>query len=161
MTKHRRLVLMASAALAMTGSIAIAQTVGSGSGMMGSGFGMMGSDVMMGSRMCNRESGGFMQWRTEGLAETLKLNDAQRAKLEDFKAVSAKAGDTMRSACTGYIGATVPSRMEAMETRIGSMLTAITTIRPALDAFYASLTDDQKAQFDSRAGQHMRWREIR
>jgi hypothetical protein len=161
MTGHRCLTLMASAAfaLAITGS-AIAQPAGHGPGMMGSGSGMMDSG-MMGSRMCRHGSGGLMQWRIEGLAETLKLNDAQRAKLEDFKTASAKAADTMRSACTGDMGTTVPSRMEAMETRMGLMLTAITTMRPALDAFYASLTDDQKAQFDSRASRHRRWREVR
>lgn len=162
MTGHRRLTLMASAAFALAiAGPGIAQPVGAGPGMMGYGSEMMGYGMMLGSGMCNRESGGFMQLRTEGLAEALKLNDAQRAKLEDFKTASAKASDTVRSACTGDMGTTVPSRIEAMETRMGLMLTAITTMRPALDAFYASLTGDQKAQFDSRGGRHGRWNEVR
>jgi hypothetical protein len=35
-----------------------------------------------------------------------------------------------------------------MEQRLKGMLQAIETVRPALNKFYASLSDEQKARFD-------------
>jgi len=53
--------------------------------------------------------------------------------------------------------------MEAMEKRMDTMLQAIKTMRPALDAFYAVLSDEQKARFNSNAGRgrHGRWHDHR
>ncbi len=42
-----------------------------------------------------------------------------------------------------------------MEKRIAAILRAVTLVRPAFDAFYASLSDEQKARLD--AGPR-RWR---
>ena len=43
-------------------------------------------------------------------------------------------------------------RMEAMEKRLDAMSQAIKTVRPALEAFYATLSDEQKAQTQFRPG---------
>jgi hypothetical protein len=37
------------------------------------------------------------------------------------------------------------------------MLAGMKAVRPAFDAFYASLTDQQKADFNSRSGRHRFW----
>jgi len=52
----------------------------------------------------------------------------------------------------------VTGRMDAMEKRMDTMLQAIKTMRPALDAFYAVLSDEQKARFNSNAGRGRFWR---
>jgi len=36
--------------------------------------------------------------------------------------------------------------MEATEKRLEAMLQGVKTVRPALDAFYATLSDEQKSQ---------------
>ena len=41
-----------------------------------------------------------------------------------------------------------------METRLKAMVEAAKTVKPALDNFYASLSDEQKARFD-RIGQNL------
>lgn len=153
MTKHRRSALLVSAAIALSilASGAEAQPFGSGGGMMGPG-------MMMGPRAgCGYGASRYMQWRTEGLADRLKLTDEQRAKFEDFKTASSKAADAMRTACAADVGTTMPGRMDAMEKRMEAMLAGMRAVRPALDAFYSSLTEQQKAQFDSRAGRHRFW----
>lgn len=153
MTKHRRPALLTCAvvALSLLASGAEAQPYGSGGGMMGPG-------MMMGSRAgCGQGSSRFMHWRTERLADRLKLTDEQRAKFEDFKTASSKAADAMRSTCAADVGTTMPGRMDAMEKRMEAMLAGMKAVRPAFDAFYASLTEQQKAQFDSRAGRHRFW----
>jgi LTXXQ motif family protein len=137
-----------------------AQPYGSGRGGMDHGW-MMGPGMMGGrgfNRMCGPGAMGFAEWRTDRLEQILKLTDAQRPKFEEFKAASAKAVEAMRSGCTVDTPATMPARVEAMEKRVEAMSQAIKTVRPALDAFYAALTDEQKARLESSAGPHRFWR---
>jgi hypothetical protein len=149
MTRHRRIALMIPAvfALAMASSAANAQP----------GPGMMGPGMMRGGGPGCGGSGRYMQWRTERLADRLKLTDDQRTKFEDFKTASSKAADAMRTACAADVGTTMPGRMDAMEKRMEAMLAGMKAVRPAFDAFYASLTDQQKAEFNSRSGRHRFW----
>ena len=41
------------------------------------------------------------------------------------------------------------ARLDAVETRLKAMLSAMRTVRPKLQQFYASLGDEQKARFDT------------
>ncbi len=163
MTAKLGIALTTAVALAVAALLATASAQPfMGPGMM-TGPGMMGP-WMMGRRglspMCNPGMTGFAEWRTDRLADELKLTDAQRAKFDEFKAASAKAGDAMRSTCSAEVAATLVGRAQAMENRMDTMLAAIRTMRPALEAFYAALNDDQKAKLDSgRGGGFWRWRD--
>src|SRR5438309_10678126 len=68
-----------------------------------------------------------------------------------------KSGEIMRDACQADVPATIVGRSEAMEKRIDTMLQAIRAVRPALEAFYATLSDEQKARLDS-VGHGRSWR---
>jgi len=132
-----RIVLISSAALGIAALLATAtaQPYGPGSGMMGRG--MMGS-WMMGGRgaggMCNAGGTGFSGWRADRIAELIKPTDAQRPKFEEFKAASIKAAEGMRDTCQADVADTVVARAEAMEKRMETMLQAIRTVRPTLEA---------------------------
>lgn len=128
--------------------------------MFRGGPGMMGPHVIGPGygRMCGPGPAGFVEWRLEPLAPTLKLTDAQRTRFDELRSVSTKATETVRSACGAATASTMPGRMEAMEKRMEAMLAATNAIRPALDAFYASLTDEQKAQLDQGTGRQRFWR---
>ncbi|WP_291868807.1 Spy/CpxP family protein refolding chaperone [Bradyrhizobium sp.] len=164
------IVLSVSAALGIAALLATAANAqpGSGPGFMGpgmmSGPGMMGPG-MMGRRgfgaMCNPGAVGFAEWRADRVAELVKLTDPQRGKFEEFKAASIKSAEIMRNACQTDVAATIVGRTEAMEKRMDTMLQAIRTMRPALDAFYATLSDEQKARLDSNYGRGRfgRWRD--
>ena len=162
-----RIALIAAVALvgAAILAAATAQPYGPGAGMMGPGVmpgqGMMGS-WMMGRRgfagMCNPGSGSFAEWRTDRIAELVKPTDAQRARFDEFKAASIKSAEIMRDACQADVPATIVGRTEAMEKRMETMLQAIRAVRPALEAFYASLGDEQKARLDSNVGRGRSWR---
>ena len=91
----------------------------------------------------------------------IKPTDAQRAKFDEFKAASNKAAEAMRAACPTDVPTTMVGRMEAMEKRLDAMLQAVKTVRPALDAFYATLSDEQKADLNggSGPGRFWRWRD--
>ncbi len=161
-----RIALIAAVALvgAALLAAATAQPYGPAGGFMGpgmmSGQGMMGS-WMTGRRgfggMCGQGATGFAEWQTDRIAELVKPTDAQRASFDEFKAASVKAAGIMRDACQAEIPATLPGRAEAMEKRMETMLQAIRAMRPALDAFYATLSDEQKARLDSSAGRGRYW----
>jgi LTXXQ motif family protein len=173
MAAKHKIALIASAALVVVAlwTTTAAQPYGPGSVFMGPGMmgpGMMGPRTggwMMGRRgfggMCSPAAAGFAEWRADRLAELIELTEAQRAKFDDFRAASVKSADAMRAACSADIPATIIGRAEAMEKRMDVMLQAVRETRPALEAFYATLTDGQKAQLDSGydRGRFWHWRE--
>ena len=153
----RLLAACALATLSLT-AVAQAQPTDRGRGYM-MGPGMMDRGHF--GRMCSPRSAGLAEWRLDRLERVVKPTDAQRAKFDEFKAASTKAAETMRTACTTDIPTTMVGRMEATEKRLDAMLQAVKTVRPALEAFYATLSDEQKANLD--AGLHRkrfwRWRD--
>ncbi len=163
-----RIVVIASAAMSIALGIAAllpaatAQPYGPGSGMMGRG--MMGS-WMMGGRsaggICNPAAAGFSGWRADRIAELIKPTDAQRPQFEEFKAASIKSAEAVREACQADVPGTIIGRTEAMEKRMDAMLQAVRTVRPALEALYATLSDEQKARLDANAyrGRFWHWRD--
>lgn len=157
MTRHQ---LISSCTTALLGCTMLVAQASAQPMSRGGGPGMMGPHVIGPGygRMCGPGPAGFVEWRLERLAPTLKLTDAQKAKFDELKAVSARSAETARAACASTAAATVPARMEAMEKRMEAMLAASKAVRPALEAFYASLTDEQKAQLDSGGERHRFWR---
>ena len=160
----RLLAVCALATLSLT-AIAEAQPTDRGRGDSdGRGY-MMGPGMMERGhfgRICSPRWAGFAEWRIDRLERTIKPTEAQRAKFDEFKAASNKAAETMRAACPTDVPTTMVGRMEAMEKRLDAMSQAIKTVRPALEAFYATLSDEQKAQLNSDRGRHgrfWRWRD--
>ena len=168
MTARSRTVLVASAALVVAALLAAAVAQPGrfmGPGMMW-GRGMMpGPGMMYGRRgfggFCNPAATGFAEWRADRLADLVQLTDAQRASFDEFKQASIKSAEIMRSACLTEVPETIVARAEAMEKRMDTMLQAVRTMRPALDAFYATLSDEQKKRLDSNTGpgRFRRWHE--
>jgi hypothetical protein len=135
---------------------------GSGQDVMGPGT-MMDPGIMRYGRidlMCSPAAAGFVGWRIDRLEQSLKTTEAQREKFNELKVASNKAAEAMRVACPTTTSATAPGRMGAMEKRLDAMLQAVKTIRPPLEAFYATLSDEQKARLDGLPGRMRFWREL-
>jgi hypothetical protein len=86
---------------------------------------------------------------TEKINQIVQPNDAQRAKLDALVAANTKAADLIKASCPSELPATPPDRLAAEGKHLQAMLRAVQTIRPALDAFYNSLSDEQKARFNN------------
>ena len=54
----------------------------------------------------------------------------------------------MSSECPTYRALTPVGRLQAMEQRLDAMLRGVQTVQPALEKFYASLSDEQKERFN-------------
>jgi hypothetical protein len=82
------------------------------------------------------------------IGQALRLNDSQRAALQDLSNASAQASAVLSENCPQDTSLTPPGRVAAMEQRLSAMLRALDTVQPALAKFYSSLNDEQKAHFD-------------
>jgi hypothetical protein len=147
-----------SLALVLNAGPTDAQPHGHGPGFM-MGPGMMGPGGF--GRLCGPASAGMAEWQADRLQTIVKPDDAQRAKLDELKAASTKAAELMRNACPSEFPKSTVERMKLMENRADAMLQAIKLVRPAMEAFYTSLSDEQRARLDSSSGpgRFWRWRE--
>jgi hypothetical protein len=133
---------------------------GWGPGMM-MGPGMMRGPGMWGQsgfgELCSPRMAGFAEWRIEQIERAVKPNESQRKLLEDLRAASTKAAETITAACPRDIPPTAPARLALMEGRMEAMLQAVKTVRPAFDAFYGALSDAQKARLDATGPRRWGW----
>lgn len=127
---------------------------GWGRGMM-MGPGMMGMGGMGG--MCDPRGAGLAEWRMERIERLVNPNDAQRAALDNLRNASTKAAGIVAAACPREFPVSATGRLELMEKRLDAMQQAIRTVRPAFDAFYATLNDEQKARVNTRGPRHWGW----
>jgi hypothetical protein len=132
-----------------------------GPGMMGWGGSAGGNGGGMGA-ICDPRGAGLAEWRMERIERLITPNDAQRAALNDLRTASAKAADIVAAACPREFPESATARLELMEKRLDAMQQAIKVVRPAFDAFYATLNDEQKARINTsgprRWGWHGWWR---
>jgi LTXXQ motif family protein len=128
------------------------------SGPHGWGPGMMMGPGMMGAAMCNPRAAGFAEWRIDRIERAVQPTEAQRGALNDLKTASAKAAETIAAACPKEFPQTAGARLELMEKRLEAMLAAVKIVRPAFDAFSASLSAEQKAALDRIEPRQRGWR---
>jgi hypothetical protein len=131
-----------------------------GPGMMGRGSGPgAAGPAWRGGALCSPRAAGLVAWRVGAIEEIVRPTEAQRAALDAFKEASTKAAAALAAACPQDYPATSPARLEAMEKRLDAMRQAVKTVRPAFDAFYAALSDEQKRRLDGVSPEGpWRWR---
>jgi LTXXQ motif family protein len=100
------------------------------------------------SPTCGVEKVVALDWPADEIEKRLHPTDSQRTALDALRDASAKAADLLKVACEGVDAATPPARLAATARRLDVMLQAIRSVRKALDDFYATLSDEQKAQFE-------------
>lgn len=100
-------------------------------------------------QICEKPDGGITAWPIEQITETVQPDDQQRALLDDLRSAATQAADVFRNACPTTVPMTPVSRLQAMIIRLQTMLDAIAIVRPALESFYSSLSDEQRARFDA------------
>jgi LTXXQ motif family protein len=99
-----------------------------------------------GDRSCGAGAAGLGSWSADRIEETLSLNESQRTKFNGLKTASRRAIQYLNESCPKNDPATPSGRLETIERRLSAMLEAVRTVQPALDDFYAALTDEQKAR---------------
>ena len=109
-------------------------------------------------RLCTPRSVGLYEWQVQWIERVVRPTEAQRAALNDLQSASSKAIATMATACKAEAPATTKAGLEMMDNRLEIMSQAVKTLRPAFDAFYASLDRQQQQRLDVFGPRHPGWR---
>ena len=96
---------------------------------------------------CQERLAQMAQRRLERIQRLTRPTEDQRPAFEELKMASTKALDVLRQACPSEQPLTPPARMAAMEKWLEARLQASKTVRPALEAYYRLLSDEQKIRW--------------
>jgi LTXXQ motif family protein len=101
------------------------------------------------TKFCDEKAPGVTDLPIDRIAQAVQPRPEQQAALDDLKEASVKAAEGLKVNCPTYQTLTPTGRVEAMQTRLDATLGAVRTVQPALTKFYGSLSDEQKARFNS------------
>jgi hypothetical protein len=101
------------------------------------------------SRICSGQAKGVTDFSIQKIADQVAPDASQRALLNALKAATIKAVDILQAACPADLPSTATGRLAVMRTRVEAMLKAVETVRPALEKFYHSMSDEQRARFNA------------
>src|SRR5262245_59397153 len=101
---------------------------------------------------CTGLAPGVTDLPIDQIARAVHPTGDQVAALDELKAASAKAADVLKASCPTEVPLTPVARLDALEKRLNSMLQTVQIVRDPLQAFYNSLSDEQKQQFEKIGG---------
>jgi hypothetical protein len=100
-------------------------------------------------QLCGDPEKGITAWPFASIARAVQPTPEQRALLDELKSAAAQAAKVFRESCGDSYAMTPPGRLRAMTNRISATLEAVRIVRPALEKFYNSLSDEQQARFNA------------
>ncbi|MDA9452085.1 exonuclease VII large subunit [Bradyrhizobium sp. CCBAU 11430] len=108
-------------------------------------------------QLCGTPDKGVTAWPLADIAKAVRPAPEQRALLDELKTAAANAAGVFKDSCAETYALTPPGRLRAMMNRISATLEAVKIVRPALENFYNSLSDEQQASFNAlgpNVGEH-------
>ncbi|MDX2309317.1 MAG: Spy/CpxP family protein refolding chaperone [Hyphomicrobium sp.] len=151
MTNRAKLLATAAVVLALGGAgIAYAHKAGHWRGPHHGGMGVLGFTGPM-ERMCRGNLAEKADHVLVRIEHRVKPTDAQKPAFETLQTAMRDGAAKIQAACPaksadddGAAKKTVPERLAMAEANLQATLDAVKTVRPAADAFYQTLNDDQK-----------------
>ena len=104
--------------------------------------------------LCSDQAANFTRLPVQRIEEVVKPTGQQQSALERLKQTSENAADELRASCPARTAEAPVARLDEMHNRLGAMVQAVKNLRPTLGTFYASLSDEQKAQFNTMGQQN-------
>ena len=100
--------------------------------------------------LCTQPGTGITAWPFAEIERKVGLNADQQQLLADMRKAAADVAASFKASCPAEnaFPLTPPGRLQAMTARLQGTLDAVKTVRPALEKFYASLSDEQKERFN-------------
>lgn len=100
-------------------------------------------------QLCGTPDKGVTAWPLADIARAVRPTPEQRALLDALKTAAANAAGVFKDSCAETYALTPPGRLRAMMNRVSATLEAVKIVRPALENFYNSLSDEQQARFNA------------
>jgi hypothetical protein len=98
---------------------------------------------------CGAAPPGVMEWPTAEIDQTVRPTGAQHASMVALQNATTQAADLLKASCVTNDPLTPPGRLAAVGKRLGTMLQAVKMVSGALNDFYGTLSDEQKARFEA------------
>jgi LTXXQ motif family protein len=99
--------------------------------------------------LCGQQAGGFINLPAQRIEQVVQPTEPQQSAFADLKKATQNASDQLQSSCPTAVPLSPLARLDTSETQLKAMADAIEAVRPSLKNFYASLSDDQKARFNT------------
>jgi len=102
------------------------------------------------SQLCKQPGSGVTAWPIAEIEKKVGLNDEQKQLLADMQREAKQAAEAFKISCPAEnaFPLTPPGRLAAMTGRLQATLDAVDAVKPALNKFYDSLSDEQKERFN-------------
>ena len=100
-------------------------------------------------QLCEEPEKGVTAWPIASIEKVVQPTSEQRALLDELRSAAAKAANAFKESCGESYAMTPPGRLRSMMNRISATLEAVRIVRPALEKFYNSLSDEQQARFNA------------
>jgi hypothetical protein len=100
------------------------------------------------AKMCSQQAGG-VNVPVQRIEQVVAPNAQQQGAFDDLKKTSDIAAEQFKASCPTQMPQTPVARLDSVGMRLNGMVDAMKTIRPKLADFYASLSDEQKARFNT------------
>jgi LTXXQ motif family protein len=98
---------------------------------------------------CGDAKSSLTQLPIQRIEAVLHPAGRQKEALDRLSEATAKGVAKLQAACPNEVPLTPVGRLEAMQQRLEAMLSAAKLVEPALDEFYAMLSSEQKARFNT------------
>ena len=98
---------------------------------------------------CGAAQAAVLQWPADEIEARLHPDDTQRAALKVLQDANARAVEILTAECQPKDAITPSARLDAVDVRLADMQQAVYLVSAALESFYATLSDEQKAQFEA------------
>ena len=98
---------------------------------------------------CSQQGGSVIDLPVQRIEQVVQPTAQQQSAFDGLKKSAQKAGDQLQSSCPTAVPKSPVARVDTVETRLTAMADAIKSVRPDLQNFYASLSDEQKAKFNT------------
>ena len=98
---------------------------------------------------CGEPKSSLTQLPIERIEAVVHPAGKQQQALDRLSGATREAVKELQAACPDDLPLTPVGRLEAMEKRLEAMLQAARHVQPALDEFYATLSSEQKARFNT------------
>jgi hypothetical protein len=98
---------------------------------------------------CGQQAGGFIDLPVRRIEQVVQPTAQQQSAFDDLKKTTQNASEELQSSCPTAVAKSSIARLATLETQLKAVAAAIDTVRPSLKTFYDSLSDDQKAMFNT------------
>ncbi len=98
---------------------------------------------------CGDPKSGLTQFPIQRIEAVIHPAGKQKEALDRLSEATTTGVEVLQTACPNDVPLTPVGRLEAMQHRLEAMLTAAKLVEPALDEFYATLSSEQKARFNT------------